>query len=66
MDPALVRDVLPGATGLTSRLQDKDTRDFTLLGNMKLTATEKQALVTLRQGEANLKNLTSDRLKTRK
>jgi hypothetical protein len=47
-------------------LQDKDTRDFTLLGNMKLTATEKQALVTLRQGEANLKNLTSDRLKTRK
>lgn len=66
MDPALVREVLPGATGLTSRLQDRDTRDFTLWGNMKLNTTEKQALVTLRQGEASLKQLTAERLKTRK
>lgn len=66
MDPTLVRDVLPGAMGLTSRLQDKDTRDFTLTGNMKLNTTEKRALVTLRKGEASLKALTADRLKTRK
>lgn len=66
IDPALVRDVLPGAFGLTSRLQDKDTHDFTLTGNMKLNTAEKQALVTLRKGEASLKSLTAERLKTRK
>jgi len=66
MDPALVREVLPGVTGLTSRLQDKDTGQFTLTGNMRLNAAEKKALVRLRQGEASLKNLTAERLATRK
>lgn len=66
IDPALVRDVLPGAIGLTSRLQDKDTRDFTLTGNMKLNTTAKQALVNLRKGEATVRAMTADRLKKRK
>jgi hypothetical protein len=66
IDPAVVRAVVPGAIGLTSRLQDKDTREFTLTGNMQLTANEQKALRTLRQGEAVLKEITTERLKTGK
>jgi len=36
LDPNLVRAVKPGAKGLTSRLQDKLTLDFTDTGNMNL------------------------------
>ena len=66
IDPAVVRAIVPGAIGLTSRLQDKDTREFTLTGNMKLTTEERKALQTLRQGEAALRDLTAERLKTGK
>jgi hypothetical protein len=36
LDPSLVKSLVPGATGLTSRRQDKDTREITSVGNMKL------------------------------
>jgi hypothetical protein len=54
MDPAIVKAYKPGAIGLTSRWQDKDTGDFTHLGNSKLNSEQKAALKRLRQGEAKV------------
>jgi hypothetical protein len=51
LDPKLVRSVIPGATGYTSRLQDKDTKDITLVGNMNLNSQEKKLLRHIREGE---------------
>lgn len=51
MDPELVKALVPHARGLTSRLQDKDTKEFTLTGNMKLDDAKKKKLVMLREGE---------------
>jgi hypothetical protein len=52
MDPALVKSLVPGAKGLTSRLIDKDTGNVTHTGNMKLTAAQRQLLNQVRTGEA--------------
>jgi len=51
IDPALVREVVPGAIGLTSRLQDRDTGQMTLTGNMRLSARDREVLRHLRRGE---------------
>ncbi|NBR00418.1 MAG: hypothetical protein EBT79_02480 [Actinobacteria bacterium] len=66
IDPALVKTVLPGVTGLTSRLQDKDTGRMTLTGNMKLKAGEAAILRQLREGEAAAKANTAERLRRKK
>lgn len=52
MDPNLVKAMKPGAAGLTSRWQDRDTGDFTSLGNTRMSAAQKAALRNLRVGEA--------------
>ena len=52
MDPKLVKQIKPGARGLTSRWVDKDTGLMTQLGNTKMPAKEKALLRKLRQGEA--------------
>lgn len=57
MDPRLVKALVPGALGLTSRLQDKDTKEMTLLGNMQLDEEKKAKLRQLRQGEAKVRAL---------
>lgn len=44
MDPGLVKMLLPGATGLTSRRQDKDTGEMTTEGNMKLDVRKRKKL----------------------
>jgi len=54
LDPDLVKR-LTGAIGLTSRLQDKDTKDFTLEGNMNLDGTQKRLLRELEGGENEMK-----------
>jgi len=55
MDPKLVRAIKPGATGLTSRLQDKDTGQMTTTGNMKLSRKQRRILEGLRRGEATVR-----------
>ena len=57
IDPQLVKDTVTGAIGLTSRLQDRDTGAFTLEGNMKLTAKQRQALRLIRRGEAFVRKM---------
>jgi len=62
MDPNLVKLILPGAIGLTSRLQDRDTGELSLVGNMKLSHEELKLLRTLRAGEQAAKENTAARL----
>ena len=52
MDPRLVKLLKPGAIGLTSRRQDKDTGQMTAQGNMKLDANQKAALHALEEAQA--------------
>jgi hypothetical protein len=52
MDPRLVKMLLPSATGLTSRVIDKETGKDTLLGNMKLDPAKAKTLDRVRRGEA--------------
>ena len=66
VDPNLVKAVVPGATGLTSRLQDKDTGLLTLTGNMRLSTQEKQALKRLRNAETMAKADTARRVRLKK
>ena len=51
MDPKIVKAYKPGASGLTSRWQDRDTGDMTLFGNTRMGADDRKALVRLRKGE---------------
>lgn len=51
-DPNLVKMIKPGAIGLTSRLQDRDTKVISFQGNMRLDAEQQRLLRILRVGEA--------------
>jgi len=66
IDPALVKAVVPGAVGLTSRFQDRDTGGMTLTGNMTLTSAERAVLGRLRAGEAAARANTDERIRRRK
>jgi hypothetical protein len=52
MDPKVVKALKPGAFGLTSRWQDRDTGEMTLLGNTRMDAGQKLLLRQTRQWEA--------------
>jgi len=52
MDPKIVKAYKPGATGLTSRWQDRDTGQMTMFGNTRMRGDDRKALVNLRKGEA--------------
>jgi hypothetical protein len=52
MDPRLVKLLKPGAIGLTSRRQDRETGEITTQGNMKLNGAQKQALRVLEEAQA--------------
>jgi hypothetical protein len=51
MSPELVKKIVPGATGLTSRVIDKTTGNLTLTGNMKLSEDHLRYLHYLRSQE---------------
>lgn len=52
MNPRLVKLLKPGAYGLTSRRQDKDSGEMTAQGNMKLDGNQKRALAALEADQA--------------
>jgi hypothetical protein len=66
MDPRLVKALKPGASGLTTRWADRDTGNITLLGNTRMSAAQRAALVNLRQGEASVRAYDVERLKKAK
>lgn len=55
MDPKLVKALMPGVVGLTSRQFDRDTGALTLTGNMDLDAAQKRLIGIVREGEANVR-----------
>ena len=56
--PSIVKRFVPMARGLTSRFQDRDTKEFTLQGNTNLSATQQAALYQLRQNEKSARQET--------
>lgn len=52
MDSRLVKMLKPGAFGLTSRRQDRDTGEMTAEGNMKLNSQQKKLLHELEAAQA--------------
>lgn len=52
MDPKIVKMIMPGAVGLTSRFQDRDTHEITLFGNSRMNSEDRAELIKLRQAEA--------------
>ena len=63
MDPALVKMLKPGAIGLTSRRLDKDSKDATLTGNMRLDDAKRAMLTEIRSGEKAVAADTAAELK---
>jgi hypothetical protein len=51
MDPKVVKQLKPGAFGLTSRWQDRDTGELTTLGNTRMDVSDQKALRHLRAME---------------
>ena len=51
LDPKLVKALKPGAVGLTSRRQDRDSHEFTSEGNMKLGLPQRRMLRIMEDGE---------------
>jgi len=60
MDPKLIKMLMPGTIGLTSRLTDKDTGEQTLTGNMKLSSEDKKAAFELHGQERKVKQINKD------
>jgi len=63
MSPHIVKMFKPGAKGLTSRLQDRDSGEMTLTGNMELKSEDVKALRKIRKGETLVKHLDAEKLK---
>jgi hypothetical protein len=59
MDPKIVKAYKPGASGLTSRWQDRDTGDMTLCGNTRMGADDRKALTSLRKAEIRSKAISA-------
>jgi hypothetical protein len=58
MSPELVKKIIPGATGLTSRVLDKTTGNKTLTGNMRLSEDHMRYLQYLRTQEVMQRQYT--------
>lgn len=58
IDPQVVKAILPYVQGLTSRLQDKDTGELTLMGNMRLNSYQQRLLKGIRVAEEKNKRDT--------
>lgn len=54
IEPRIVKNIV-GTFGLTSRLQDKDSGQFTLTGNMQVDDEKRQVLQKLNEGEAKVR-----------
>lgn len=65
MDPNLVKSLMPGVVGLTSRRFDRDTGALTLTGNMDLDAGQKRLLRIVTEGEAAVRAERDERTRSR-
>jgi hypothetical protein len=63
MDPKMVKLIKPGAIGLTSRWQDKDTGDVTVFGNSDLDHKARAELMRIRKGEQLSRRIGAERVR---
>jgi|SaaInlV_150m_DNA_3_1039698.scaffolds.fasta_scaffold40655_1 hypothetical protein len=63
IDPKLIKLLMPSVTGFTTRLEDKDTHDITVTGNMKLNQSQVKSAHNLFQSESNIKVYDEKKLK---
>ena len=63
IDPKLIKLLMPSVTGFTTRLEDKDTHDITVTGNMKLNQSQVKSAHNLFQSEKNIKVYDDNKLK---
>jgi hypothetical protein len=61
IDPNLVKAIKPGAKGLTTRLQDRDTGQLTVEGNMRLDSTKRHLIRHIREGESKSRADTDEK-----
>lgn len=66
IDPNLIKALMPSVSGLTSRLIDKDSKEVTLTGNMKLNSDLVNKARKLQQGEQFLKGYDLQKIKNLK
>lgn len=64
MDPAFVKEILPHATGLTSKLIDKDTKSLTEHGNWQMSAAQKALAEQISRGSRVAREVTHQRAVT--
>ena len=64
IDPKVVKQIKPRATGLTSRFTDKDTGNLTLYGNNNFTVHEKSMIRRVRAGEETARQMTQEEVQT--
>lgn len=60
MDPAIVKMLKPGAIGLTSRRLDRDTKERSQFGNMRLLSHEKFLIHYMDQGANSIRAQDTD------
>ena len=62
MNPDFVKAIKPGALGLTSRKLDKDSKERTFKGNMKLNTTEQNFLQAVEEGAATIRKEDAEKV----
>ena len=55
IDPKLIKLLMPQVKGFTTRLEDRDTHDITVTGNMRLNKDQVKSAHHLHQSEKNIK-----------
>ena len=55
IDPKLIKLLMPQVRGFTTRLEDRDTHNITVTGNMRLNKDQVKSAHSLHQSEKNIK-----------
>tara|TARA_B100001287_G_scaffold271381_1_gene271594 strand:+ start:448 stop:1065 length:618 start_codon:yes stop_codon:yes gene_type:complete len=63
IDPKLIKLLMPSVIGYTSRLEDRDTHDITVTGNMRLSKDLTRKAYDMHENELKMKQYDEKRLR---
>lgn len=63
IDPKLIKSLMPQVTGFTTRLEDRDSHEITVTGNMNLDQAQYKKAVDLHKGEQTMKAYDEKKLR---
>ena len=63
IDPKLIKLLMPSVIGYTTRLEDRDTHDITVTGNMRLNKELTKKAYDMHSNEQKLKHYDEEKLK---